>query len=133
MILMLLSLAAVQTAEAPAEPEPPIRKERFVTSSRVPIPPEIFAEIRPYLDCMNTHMNSQLRAMGGATEEEFPQVRKVVLDTCQSTRVSAKTAAVKGLGGTQVRRRDRPDYVERALNALEDQMLSPPSPEGLPK
>ncbi|WP_345167621.1 hypothetical protein [Sphingomonas daechungensis] len=96
------------------------------TTRRLSIPQPIFWEMQPYLNCLIEQSNAQLKAMGGATEEKFPEIKRVAIAGCQTARASTKAAAVKALRNSDVRRAERSDYVERTLIAVENHVLDAP-------
>jgi hypothetical protein len=125
-MIELILAAALQAPETPAPVGEAVREERLVTRRPLNIPNEVANEITPYMNCLVEQSNAQFRAPEGFTEERFTKMKSEVLGACSGARVAAKDAAIKGLGGTHVSRKERPEYVEGVIVGIEDVILSSP-------
>ncbi|WP_395621977.1 hypothetical protein [Sphingomonas daechungensis] len=99
------------------------------TTRGIEIPQSIFPAVQPYINCLLEQSNEQLKAMGGATEEKFPEIKRVAIEKCRSIRAMAMAEALAALEKSEVHADVRPEYVEQTLISLENQMLDAPQRE----
>jgi hypothetical protein len=125
-MIALVLAAALLAPNSAVSQDQATQAGQMTTRHALPIPNGITSEILPYVNCLNEQTSAAFRELSPVSEERFPEIKSKALTGCAIARATAKQAAIKALGGTEIPRKKRPEYVESAIVDVENAVLISP-------